>query len=148
MGDNMPKVGVGVIVIKIIDGKPHLMMHQRKKDHGNGNWGSGGGHLELGEPLMEGALRELQEEAGTQLKVRNVRHLGVYNFTEQQPEHYVDISFVADWESGEPQTTEPEKSTDWQWFDLDDLPSPLFPPVRIYLEAYKTGKSFFDSKFE
>ncbi len=145
--DEQIKVGVGMIVIRQIDGRPHIMLHQRKKEHGNGNWGSGGGHLEYGESILDCAMRELREEAGPGVKVKNVRMLGVYNFTEKKPKHYVDISFVGEWEAGDPENMEPHKATDWQWFALDDLPAPLFPPVRIYLEAYKTGKTFFDSSF-
>lgn len=123
------------------------MLHQRKSQHGNGYWGSGGGHLEIGESLQDGALRELREEAGEDLRVKNVRSLGVCNFTQMKPKHYVDISFVAEWKSGKPHNTEPEKMSVWQWFPLDTLPAPLFPVLETYIEAYKTGKNFFDSKF-
>jgi len=147
MDKSYPQAGVGVIVIKKADGKEYVMLHQRKGSHGPGYWGSGGGHLELGESLMGGALRELKEEGGEALVVDNVRFLGVMNFTQFKPKHYVDISFVADWVSGEPTNSAPEETTDWQWFELDKLPSPLFPPVEKYLEALKTGQNFFDSSF-
>jgi 8-oxo-dGTP diphosphatase len=142
-----PKVGVGVIVLKKINNVEHIMLHQRKGSLGKNYWGSGGGHIELGESLEAAALRELQEEAGTDLQIENVRFLGVVNFTELQPKHYVDVSFAADWISGEPQNSSPEETTDWQWFSLTDLPAPLFPPVEKYLIAIKTGQTFFDSSF-
>lgn len=143
-----PKVGVGVIVIKDIDGKQYIMLHQRKGEHAEGYWGSGGGHLELGESLKAGALRELREEAGPDLVVDNVHFLGVMNFTQMQPKHYVDVSFAARYVSGEPINSAPEETTEWQWFPLGSLPSPLFPPVKTYLEALKTGQNFFDSSFK
>lgn len=142
-----PKVGVGIIVIKKIDGKSYVMLHQRKGQLGTGYWGSGGGHLELGESMQSGALRELAEEAGPQLKVKNVRFLGVINFTELFPKHYIDVSFAAEWESGEPINSAPRETTDWQWFPLDNLPEPLFPPVKIYFEFIKTGQNYRDSSF-
>jgi len=142
-----PKVGVGIIVIKKEDGKSFIMLHQRKRNAGIGYWGSGGGHLKLGESLQAGALRELSEEAGEQVIVDNVTFMGVMNFTQMQPRHYVDVSFVADWISGEPTNNAPEETTDWQWFDMEDLPSPLFPPLEKYLVALKTGQNFFDSSF-
>jgi 8-oxo-dGTP diphosphatase len=146
MNQSYPKVGVGV-VLKEIDGKSQVMMHQRKGSHGASYWGTGGGHLELGESLMAGALRELSEEAGEQLKVKNVKFLGVKNFTEMQPKNYVDISFSAEYEAGEPVNNAPDETTDWQWFSIDQLPSPLFPPVETYLAATKSGEVFFDSSF-
>jgi len=145
-----PKAGVGIIVLKKQGGKTYVMLHQRKgaRGLGKGYWGSGGGHLKLGESMMSGALRELKEEAGEGLEVANVRFLGVMNFTQMKPKHYVDVSFVADWVSGEPQNSDPEATTDWQWFETDKLPSPLFPPVENYLTALKTGRTFSDSSFE
>ncbi len=143
-----PKVGVGIIVIKKEGGKSYIMLHQRKGSLGKNYWGSGGGHLELGESLQEGALRELSEEAGATVVVKNVTFLGVVNFTQMQPKHYVDISFSAEWVSGEPTNNSPRETTDWQWFNMDNLPSPLFPPIEKYLITLKTGQNFFDASFE
>lgn len=66
------------------------MLHQRRGEHGAGYWGNSGGPLEPGEFLQQGALRELREEAGLDLTVGEVRFLGVMNFTQMQPKHYVD----------------------------------------------------------
>lgn len=140
-----PKVGVGIIVLKKTNGQTHVMLHKRKGKFGTNYWGSGGGHLELGESLKAGALRELSEEAGLDLKVKNVQFLGVINFTELKPKHYVDVSFIAEWVKGEPINSAPEETTDWQWFPIDDLPQPLFPPVKIYFELLKTDEKFRDS---
>lgn len=145
-----PKVGVGIIVLKQSAQQTFIMLHQRKgkRGFGKGYWGSGGGHLELGESLLAGALRELAEEAGSDLKVKNVHFLGVMNFTQLPPVHYVDISFRADWVSGDPANTAPDETTEWQWFNVHDLPSPLFPPLINYVNALSTRQNFFDSCFE
>jgi 8-oxo-dGTP diphosphatase len=148
MSQPYPKIGVGIIVFKQQNSKTYIMLHQRKGSLGKHYWGSGGGHLELGESLKAGALRELAEEAGEAVQVENVRFMGVMNFTEMEPKHFVDISFVADWVSGEPVNNSPRETTDWQWFDVEALPSPLFPPVERYLEGLKTGQNFFDSAFK
>lgn len=142
-----PQVGVGVIVFRQQSGTEQVLLHRRKRvSLGSGYWGSGGGHLELGESLMDGAIRELHEESGNQLQVENVRFLGVCNFTELAPKHYVDVSFAADWVAGTPKNDEAGEAVEWQWFDLDNLPSPLFPVVERYLGVYKTGTVFLDSK--
>lgn len=147
MEQKYPKVGVGIIIIKTVGEARFVMLHQRKSTFGEGYWGSGGGHLEMGESLQGGVLREISEEAGPDLVLSNVRFLGVMNFTQLKPKHYVDVSFVADWVSGEPTNASPGETTDWQWFLLDQLPSPLFPPVATYLDGFKTGQNFFDSSF-
>jgi 8-oxo-dGTP diphosphatase len=147
MNQPYPKVGVGIIVIKNEGGQRYVMLHQRKGSLGKNYWGSGGGHLELGESLQDGALRELSEEAGEAVVVDKVTFLGVVNFTEMMPKHYVDVSFSAEWVSGTPINNSPQETTDWQWFELDKLPTPLFPPIEKYLIALKTGQNFFDSSF-
>ena len=45
----------------------------------------------------------------------------------------------------EPQLLEPESCESWGWYDLDDLPSPLFSSVEQAIESYKTGRNFFDA---
>jgi 8-oxo-dGTP diphosphatase len=139
----LPKVGVGIIVLK---NDTHVLMHRRKGKHGGGYWGTGGGHLELGESLIEGALREFHEEAGSKIKISQPRFLAVCNFTELFPKHYVDVSFVANWVSGEPDDSGFDEVELWQWFELDKLPSPVFPVVAHYLEALKSGQILFDSQ--
>jgi 8-oxo-dGTP diphosphatase len=61
------------------------------------------------------------------------------------PKHYVDVTFAADWVSGEPEADEAGEAIEWQWFDLDRLPEPLFPVVARYLTAYQTGEVLLDS---
>ncbi|MCB9834489.1 NUDIX domain-containing protein [Candidatus Nomurabacteria bacterium] len=135
MSELRPKVGIGIIVIKPNNDRREIMLHQRIGSFGQGYWGSGGGHLENGESLENAVMRELAEEAGKELKIKNLRLHGIYNFTDLMPKHYVDITFVADWESGEPQNTAPEETSEWVWCALDDLPSPLFPPLKKYLDG-------------
>ncbi len=34
---------------------------------------------------------------------------------------------------------EPDKVEGWNWYGLDALPMPLFPPVSIGLKAFRSG---------
>jgi 8-oxo-dGTP diphosphatase len=58
--------------------------------------------------------------------------------------HYLDVSFTADLISGEPIIREPERIAAVAWFPLDQLPEPLFEPVRVVLEALRTGERYFE----
>lgn len=135
-----PLVGVGVLVMK--DGK--LLLGKRRNAHGAGEYASPGGHLEHGESFEACARREVLEETG--LELGDVRFLRLLNTTRYAPKHYVDVSLVADWKSGEPQNLEPEKLEGWGWYALDALPSPLFEMLHTSVEALKTGQSFFDQR--
>jgi hypothetical protein len=44
---------------------------------------------------------------------------------------------VADWKSGEPRITEPDRFIgEWKWCAIDDLPEPLFGPIYHYVEFF------------
>lgn len=134
-----PQVGIGVFLIK--DGK--ILLGKRKNSHGSGEYSLPGGHLELGEAFEECALRELAEEAGPDIKVKNVDFLCLTNLRRYAPEHYANIGMIAEWESGQAKNMEPHKREGWEWFDLDSLPEPLFGCTDNYVEAYRTGKKYF-----
>lgn len=51
---------------------------------------------------------------------------------------------AADLVSGEPKVMEPDKLESWEWYDIDDLPTPLFGVEPNYVESYKTGKTYFE----
>jgi 8-oxo-dGTP diphosphatase len=139
MENPQPKVGLGVMIFK--DGK--VLMHKRKGSHGAGEYSFPGGHFEYMESFEDSIRREVREEAG--IEIANLQFLRVLNLKAYAPKHYVDISFTADWTSGEPQNLEPEKNEGWGWYDLDHLPTPHFAGIDSYIEAYKTGKNYFDN---
>lgn len=119
-----PLIGVGVVVIR--EGK--VLLGKRRGAHGVGDWSFAGGHLELGESVEECASRELKEEAG--LKVISLR-LGPW--TEdviENDKHYITLFVFVNEFEGEPQLLEPHKCEGWEWFGWDELPSPLFTPIR------------------
>ncbi len=133
-----PRVGVGVMVLK--DGK--VLVGKRRGTHGAGEWAWPGGHMEHMESFEQCARREVREETG--MEIKNVRFLRLMNLRQYAPKHYVDIGLVADWAGGEPQVLEPHRTEAWEWRALDDLPSPLFAALPSYIEAHKTGRSFWD----
>jgi 8-oxo-dGTP diphosphatase len=138
MSDERPKVGIGVMVIK--NGK--YLFGQRKGSHGAGEYAPPGGHVEYMETFEQTAKREVKEEAG--IEIENIRFLSLSNEKQYKPKHHVNIGLIADWKSGEPQVLEPDKMIGWDWYDLDQLPQPLFATVSKYIEAIKTGKNYFD----
>jgi 8-oxo-dGTP diphosphatase len=137
--EQRPKVGIGVMIVK--DGK--VLLGKRKGAHGEGEYAWPGGHMEYMESFEDCAKRETMEETG--MHIHNVRFLRLMNLKQYAPKHYVDVGLVADWESGEPQIMEPEKIEGWDWYDIDELPQPLFSTIPSYIEAYKTGKNYWDA---
>jgi 8-oxo-dGTP diphosphatase len=137
--EQRPKIGIGVMIIK--DGK--VLLGKRKGSHGEGEYAWPGGHMEYMESFEECAKRETFEETGMQ--IHNIRFLRLMNLKHYAPKHYVDIGLVADWKSGEPQIIEPDKISGWDWYNIDELPKPLFSTIPSYIEAFKTGKNYWDA---
>ena len=111
-----PKVGVGVFVVK--DGK--FLMGRRKGAHAAGTWALPGGHLEFGETLEECAHREVMEETG--VVVKNIKRATFTNdIFVAENKHYITIFMVAEYDSGNVQTCEPDKCEGWEWCDWSDV---------------------------
>lgn len=139
--DKFPKIGVNVFVFK--EGK--LLLGKRIGKTGYGTWCLPGGHFEWGESLEGAATRELEEE--TSIKSDNLQFLHLVN-EPRQDTHYVHIDFLAkDWE-GEPKVMEPEKFAEWDWFDLSNLPTPIFVGHKKLIPAFIQKNIFQDNTQE
>lgn len=123
-----PRVGVGIGVIR--EGK--ILLGKRKGAHGVSQWQVPGGHLEFGESVEECASRELREETGlTSVSI----NLGPWvNDLIEEGKHYITLFVFVDQFAGEPQLLEPHKCEGWEWFDWNDLPTPLFLPIQSLIK--------------
>ncbi len=142
------KVGVGFGVMILKDGK--LLLGKRHEDpekassllNGAGTWTMPGGKLHFGETFEESATREVLEETGITLNKMNVICV---NQDIIETAHFITIGLFSDTFSGEPKVMEPDEITEWRWFDLNNLPSPIYFPSAKVLENYK-HKKFYISK--
>ena len=120
-----PVTGIGVCLLK--DGK--VLLGRRINTHGNGSWSFPGGHLEMNETWEYCAEREVLEETG--LKIKNTRFIGVTNdIFPEEGKHFITIFIRADYDSGELKLMEPEKCSEWKWFGWENLPQPIFLPIK------------------
>ena len=142
---NKKKAGVGVGVMmfkenKILLGKRHLDPEKADSElHGEGAWTMPGGKLEYGESFEEAAKREVLEETGICLDKTAVI---CGNNDKNEYAHFVTIGLFSDEFDGEAKVMEPDEITEWQWFGLDELPAPLFPPSAKIVENYKKKKFY------
>ena len=132
--ENKPMVGVA-LVVKNGDGE--ILLGKRKGSHGAGTYSLAGGHLEYGESFEECCIRELKEE--TNLDGVSVDPLCFVNNTGVEKNfniaHYVTLYFfvkVLDLEILK--NMEPDKNEGWEWYDMENLPSPLFLKIAEVLE--------------
>jgi 8-oxo-dGTP diphosphatase len=125
MTGERPSVGIGIFVWK--DGK--FLMGKRVGKHGLGTWSVPGGYLEYGETFEECAARETMEETG--VKIKNTIFLTATNniFPDEQ-KHSITIYMRSDLADGDPKTIEHDKFAEVGWFTPDNLPGPLFLPIK------------------
>ncbi len=119
-GIDFPGLGVGLAILR--DGK--LLLYRRRKAPEAGFWNIVGGKVDHMEPAEQAARREAEEETGL-----TIGKIGFLATTEQiintDRQHWVSLLYRTEDFSGEPQLTEPDKLSDFGWFDLDALPQPL-----------------------
>lgn len=131
---------VGVMIFK--DGK--VLMGKRRGRHGDGEYSFTGGHLEYLDSFEDCVKRETEEEAG--LKIKNIKFVCLANYCKYKDRQDILVGMTAEWESGEPNDSPNERIGGWGWYDLDNLPSPIFYPSQIIIDAYNKGINFYDKE--
>lgn len=125
-------VGVGVGVL-IFNQHNQILMGKRLDGVGSGTWSPPGGHLEFGETFEETAVRETFEEVGIVIETPTFISL-TNNFFKEDGKHYIVIFMKGIYDNAQPILhKERHKITEWQWFDLNDLPKNIFPPFKRVL---------------
>jgi 8-oxo-dGTP diphosphatase len=123
MKNKIPRVGIGVFIFK--NGK--FIMGCRKGSHGDGSWSVPGGHLEFGETIEQGAIREAIEETG--LQIQNIKVVGITNdIFKAENKHYITIWVASEWKKGKEVVNEPDKFLKLKWCTFETLPENLFLP--------------------
>ncbi|AES97978.1 putative hydrolase [Medicago truncatula] len=132
-----PRVAVVVFLLK---GRSFLL-GRRRASVGDATFALPGGHLEFGESFEECAAREVKEETGLDLGENKIEFLTVTNnvFLEQpKKSHYVTVFMRVVLDAQEEhviQNVEPDKCYGWDWFELENLPNPLFWPLEKMLKG-------------
>jgi 8-oxo-dGTP diphosphatase len=139
MEKRIVRVGVQAVIARA----DAILLGQRKNAFQEGSWGLPGGHLEVGETLLEAAARELLEETGivtTKLKV--------FCVTDPNPEsgYHMQIGVEVLEFRGSPQIMEPEKCSALAFFPITQLPNPLFISSQKVIENF-VRKQFYDDPY-
>ncbi len=145
--ENNKKIGIGVGVMLLKEGK--ILLGKRHDDpekadsalKGEGTWTVPGGKLDFGESFEEGAKREVFEETGIRVEKENLKFISVSN-DRVEAAHFATIGFLCEKFEGKPEIKEPDEITEWKWFPLGELPSPMFFPVRKLLDNYLNGRVY------
>lgn len=103
-----------------------------------GAWDFGGGKLEFGEDPEIGVLREVLEEYGVVGEI--VEQLPAHSIIRKQKgtkTHWVVIPFFIKVDITKVKNNDPEKISEIEFFDLDNLPHPFHQGATFTLNKYK-----------
>lgn len=138
------RIGVGVGVLVMRNGK--VLLGRRNTDpetadselHAEGTWTMPGGKMHFGESFEEAGCRELEEETGLIAKQESLKVISLAN-DRVADAHFVTIGLLCESSLGEPEVKEPDEITEWGWFPIDKLPSPVFFCSEKILQRYLDG---------
>ncbi|MFC9975597.1 NUDIX domain-containing protein [Spirillospora sp. NPDC127200] len=131
-----PIIDVHVILER---GHEILLLERQNTGYCDGQLHLPSGHLEQGETLTDGALRELREEVGVRAAAEDLRLAAVVHHRQALDVARIGFFFTtAVWE-GEPYNAEPHKCGKLLWCDPHLLPSNTIPYPAEGITAYTTG---------
>ncbi len=117
-----------------------VLLAKRKHAYGEGLYGLPGGHVDEQEILEHCMTRELLEEVGV-VPVQ-FQFLGLVK--EWQKTHFfLQFVFVCTEWKGQITNLEPEKSENWVWFSLENLPEDILLGHKAGLDMLLSKKKAF-----
>jgi 8-oxo-dGTP diphosphatase len=136
--DRIPRIGVGVV---LLNDKRQILLGKRLKKLGYGFWSFPGGHLEFYESVIDCARREVKEETNLDVGFL-IKGPYTEDFIEEEKHYFTMYVMGFDLKTSELQNMEPDKTEDWNWFDLNKLPDPVWRPVETLLTNVNLGVDF------
>lgn len=134
-----PGVGFGAMLLKnnqVLLGKRHDDPEKASSFlHGEGTWTMPGGKLHFQEKFYDAVYREVLEETGIKINKNKIKLISISNDIVEDA-HFITLGFLINDFNGEPKIMEPDEITCWRWFNLDDLPQPIYFPSEKVLKAY------------
>ena len=131
-----------VIVGGIIEKEGKFLMVQEAKKKCYGKWNFPAGHLEEGETIYDGAIREIFEETGCRVRLTNV--LPIIN-TKLENVNFIFINFVAELVEEDIKFNK-EEILDVKWIDKKDIKEMNYNSLRDEKLIKKTLEIFEENK--
>ena len=85
------------------------------------------------------------EEIGIDFKEEDIKVICVFdelNFIESHSRHGVGIGLEVKYSGQEIKLMEPEKCIEWKWFDLNNLPTPMFSSSKKVIDCFLNNKIY------
>lgn len=127
----------------LVDGDRVLLQLREGTGYYDGWWAaSAAGHVDPGETIMAGAVRETREEIGVEVDERDLEAITAMHRTAPTGlpiDQRLDVFFAARSWRGIPSVREADKASALEWFALDALPERMVHHERFALEGWRDG---------
>lgn len=133
-----PYAACNVLVIKEHEARRQVLLSRRLAGYGKGTYVLPGGKQLQDESLEECAARELREETG--IRILRSRPVSLHRTRLPDKPQVFSVGVWAEEYEGKPEQREPSQNTEWRWYSLDGLPTPLFEPTRIAIAHFNDEK--------
>ncbi|MEI5584147.1 MULTISPECIES: NUDIX domain-containing protein [unclassified Agromyces] len=127
----------------LVDGDRVLLQMREGTGYYDGWWAaSAAGHVDPGETLVAGAVRETREEIGVEVAESDLEAITAMHRTAPTGlpiDQRLDVFFVTRTWRGIPSLQEADKASALEWFPLDALPERMVHHERFALEGWRDG---------
>ena len=127
-------------------GESVLLLRRFRTGYEDGNYGLIAGHVEAGESLAAGMVREAREEAGIGVLEADLAlvHVSHRNGSDGR----AGMFFRCTRWTGVLHNAEPHKCDDLAWFDYGGLPENTIPYIRRALELTRSGIAYSEEGWQ
>ncbi|MCQ4206463.1 NUDIX domain-containing protein [Streptomyces longispororuber] len=125
-------------VLQRPDGRVLLVRRSPKQEYAPGQLTLPGGHLEYGESVATGVLRELREEIDVDIDEADLEFCGLIHYGGGAGGRLGTVFTSRQWQ-GEPFNAEPDKHTGLVWAVPNQPPPDCHPYTTAVLHAFCTG---------
>ncbi|MFF8732356.1 NUDIX domain-containing protein [Streptomyces sp. NPDC015171] len=129
------------VLLRRADGRV-LLMERAGTGYADGQLCPPSGHLEAGESVVAGAIRETAEEVGVELGAAELDFVHVVHHRNGDGEARVGFFFLADSWRGSPVNREPHKCAGLLWADPADPPAHTVPYTAAALAGIAERRPF------
>jgi 8-oxo-dGTP pyrophosphatase MutT (NUDIX family) len=123
------RVAAGVLVKCTSTNKVLLLLRNDFGDEPN-TWALVSGGVDKGEDILEGLKREVSEEMQIDPNIISYKFIEHINVDEKNMDFYYYEGFT----KSEFIPTLDHENLDWGWFDINELPSPLYPNIKSKID--------------
>jgi 8-oxo-dGTP pyrophosphatase MutT (NUDIX family) len=126
-----------------------LLLRRANTGYQDGKYSFPAGHMDGGELAKLAMLREAREEVDVEINEKDLKFVHITSRLNGDTDNErIDLFFEAWKWSGEIKNNEPDKCTDVQWFNINNLPEDIIPYIKIVLESVLDGEYYSEFPIE